>query len=455
MNNMQSPIATPTTAALRDRPFRFAMVTTFYPPYHFGGDAWMVRRLAHALARRGHAVDVIHDADAYRALSDKPPGEILDEPAGVRIHRLQSKFGFLSCLATQQLGRPVVHGRKIARLLAQADVIHYHNVSLVGGPGVLSLGDAIKLYTTHEHWLVCPTHVLWRHNRELCDGRQCLRCVLKHRRPPQLWRATNLLKNQCRHVDAFLAPSQSCADRHREFGFEREMTVLPNFLPDDLQEPAVTAPPPDAPADRPFFLFVGRLERIKGLQDVIPYFRAAGNSELWIAGTGSMEAELRQLAGGSPRVRFLGNQHQSQLRWLYEHALAVVLPSICYEVFPMVVLEAFRCGAPVIARNLGPYPEIIAASGGGLLFQSAEDLAAGLSRLAADRTLRRELGDAGRAAFRARWSETPVLKKYFEVIEGIAAGRDTDLCDRAAKDRGAAPEAFSMATDESGATAGR
>ena len=41
---------------------------------------------------------------------------------------------------------------------------------------VVELGDGIKLYTAHEHWLVCPMHVLWRHGRELCTGRQCLRC---------------------------------------------------------------------------------------------------------------------------------------------------------------------------------------------------------------------------------------------------------------------------------------
>ncbi len=39
---------------------RFAMITTFYPPHHFGGDAIFVQRLAQALARRGHSVDVIY-----------------------------------------------------------------------------------------------------------------------------------------------------------------------------------------------------------------------------------------------------------------------------------------------------------------------------------------------------------------------------------------------------------
>ena len=402
---------------------RFAMVTTFYPPFHFGGDAICVRLLTHALARRGHQVDVIHDVDAFRMLhrGAEPQPEI--QPKGVRVHPLRSRLGSLSCLATQQLGRPLVHGRRIRRILSQGfDVIHYHNISLVGGPGVLSYGHGIKLYTAHEHWLVCPSHVLWRHNRELCTGRECLRCVIRHHRPPQFWRSTKLLREQCKHVDAFCTPSQFCADKHREFGFDRDMVVLPNFLPDSahsVDEPAYT--PNDL--KRPFFLFVGRLENIKGLQDVIPLVTDDGPADLWIAGTGNDELQLRQLAQGRSGVRFLGQQSQEQLRDLYRRACAVIVPSICYEVFPMVVLEAFREGTPIIARNLGPYPEIIDASKGGLLFDTEEELRSSMHRLASDNDLRYELGNAGRQAFQNNWTESVVLECYLDLIDRIARTR--------------------------------
>jgi hypothetical protein len=47
------------------------MITTFYPPYNFGGDGIFVRQLSNELALRGHRVDVIHCIDAYRALSHR------------------------------------------------------------------------------------------------------------------------------------------------------------------------------------------------------------------------------------------------------------------------------------------------------------------------------------------------------------------------------------------------
>lgn len=403
---------------------RFAMVTTFYPPYHFGGDAQHVRLLAHALARRGHQVEVIHDVDAFRMLKPGVEPDPLPEPERVRIHSLSSRFGALSCLATQQLGRPLVHGNSIQRILSQGfDVIHFHNISLVGGPGVLAYGDGIKLYTTHEHWLVCPSHILWRHGRELCTGRQCLRCVLHHHRPPQLWRTTGMLQKQSEHVDAFCVPSRFSAAKHQEFGFNRSMQILPLFLPNG--SPASEDPPPPVGrvADRPFFLFVGRLEHIKGLQDVIPLFDDDSPADLWIAGSGNYESELRQLAGNRRCVRFLGAQTQERLRELYRGALAVVLPSICYEVFPMVILEAFREGTPVVARRLGPYPEIVAQSQGGLLFETRDELAHALSLLAHDDDLRTKLGQAGYQAFQTNWHEEVFLERYFALIHRIARER--------------------------------
>ena len=406
---------------------RFAMVTTFYPPYHFGGDGSAVRRLAHALARRGHRVDVIHDIDAFRTLGGRADPEPLSEPDGVRVHGLRSPLGLISCVATQQLGRPLVHGRTIRKILGEGfDVIHFHNISLVGGPTVFSCGAGIKLYTAHEHWLVCPTHVLWRHNREVCTGRECLRCVARYRRPPQIWRSTSLLRRQSEHVDAFLTLSHFSAQKHAEFGFDRPLTVIPPFLLEAEADIASEASPAPAAPVPPYFLFVGRLELIKGLQDVIPLFAGDGETEIWIAGSGSYESRLRQLAGSGRRVRFLGQQPPDRLRQLYRDAIALVVPSVSYEVFPTVVLEAFREGTPIVARRLGPFPEIVERSGGGLLFTTPDDLRRSLSSLAADRRLRDNLGDAAERAFKALWSEPVAMERYLDVIRDIARRRHLD-----------------------------
>ncbi len=332
----------------------------------------------------------------------------------------------LSPLLTHQAGRPIVNGRRIRRILerGQFDVINFHNVSLLGGPGILAAGGALKLYTAREHWLVCPTHALFRHQREPCDDRQCIRCSLNYRRPPQLWRYTGYLERRLHHVDAFIALTEFSRAKHREFGFPREMEVVPNLLSDDE---GTGYPDAGVPHDRPYFFCAGRLERLKGFDDVIALFRdGGGETDLLVAGRGDHEPGLRRLAGCSPRVRFLGRLATEELRPYYRHAIAHILPSRTFETFGITALESFREGTPVIARRIGPFPEVVEDSGGGLLFDGAKELRSAMRRVELDPSLRAALGEAGLRAYRERWSERAIVPRYLDVIgrAALASGRD-------------------------------
>src|SRR5215469_12343321 len=114
---------------------RFCMVTTFYPPFSFGGDATYVRALSRSIAARGHMVDVVHCLDAFRLLDQRPVEAEPEANSGIRVHRLRSAFGRLSPLITQQTGHPGLKSRALQRILSHDfDVVHFHNISLVGGP---------------------------------------------------------------------------------------------------------------------------------------------------------------------------------------------------------------------------------------------------------------------------------------------------------------------------------
>jgi glycosyltransferase involved in cell wall biosynthesis len=404
---------------------RFCHLTTFYPPYNFGGDGINVQRLCQALVRRGHHVTVVHDLDAFVALNDDPVPLPAPEPDGVEVVLLQRRLGKLSLLLTHQLGRPVLNGRKIARVLAGGnfDVIHFHNVSLVGGPGLLRMGSGTKLYTAHDHWLVCPTHVLWRHKREPCPARQCLRCVLRHGRPPQVWRYTGALERAAAHIDAFIALSDFSRVKHREFGFSAEMEVLPCFIPDpDAATAMASALPP--PHHRPYFLFAGRLEALKGVHEVVSLFQRYEEADLVIAGDGEQSSALAGLAAGCPRVRFLGRVSLPELERYYRHALAVIASSTGFETFGTVLIEAFRAGVPVIARQMGPFPEIVGLSQGGVLFSTPEELGAAVRRFQRDVGERERLGRNAYAAYQTHWSESAVLPRYLEIVHRAAQRRD-------------------------------
>lgn len=404
---------------------RFLMLTTFYPPHSFGGDAVGIQRLSRGLVKLGHHVTVVHDTDAYRVLTSgpMPQAPAHDNDEGVEVIRLSSAAPVASTLLTQQLGRPVVQGSRLQEIIDRGryDVINYHNVSLIGGPGLFQMaGDAVSAYMAHEHWLVCPTHVLWRHGRELCTGRECVKCTLAYHRPPQLWRFTGYLDRELDRVDTIIAMSEFSRAKHREFGLRQEMEVLPYFLPDPLPGEVLPHPEGASPHERPYFLFAGRLERIKGLDDVIPVFRDLPGAELLVAGDGTHAGALRGLAAGLPNVKFLGRIAPEELRRYYEHAIALIVPSECYETFGIVLIEAFRQGTPVIARRLGPFPEIVEGSGGGELFTTRDELLAAMTRLSHDGAHRAALAAAGYRAYVERWSERVVVPQYLDIIRRAA-----------------------------------
>jgi glycosyltransferase involved in cell wall biosynthesis len=394
------------------------MITTFYPPYSFGGDAIYVHRLCSELAARGHEVDVIHCADSYYLFNKRVSNPGFSRNPGVTQHKLRSRYGALSPFLSHQTGQPLLKSRRIEQVLAakRFHVIHFHNISLFG-PGVLCIEPsyaALKLYTAHDHWLVCPTNVLWKNGEHACDKPTCVSCCLRSHRPPQWWRHTRLLQEASAHVDRFLAPSQFCLEMHRRRGFDGPMEVLPELVP-------VTQRPVAGPRvhDRPYYLFVGRLEKLKGVQELLPHFAGDGPYDLLIAGAGGFEQALRRQAAGLQRVRFLGWIGQDEIGRYYRDALAALVPSLTYETFGIVLIEALAQGTPVVVNDLGALPEVVAQTGGGLVYRNGAELRAHLDTLAANAETREALGRAGRQAVFERYRPEMHLGNYEALISRL------------------------------------
>jgi glycosyltransferase involved in cell wall biosynthesis len=411
------------------RPLRFCMLTTFYPPWSFGGDGIQVQRLSEALAERGHEVTVVHSPDAYRSLGGRP-SHSAPEPPGVRVVSIEAGLGALSPLATYLSGRPLLTRGKLRRALeGPFDVLHFHNPSLLGGPALLRMGAGVKVYTLHEQWLICPTHVLWKYQKRVCEKPDCVRCTISHGRPPQPWRRGRLLERSLVGLDALIAPSDTSARLHERFAGLVHIERLDHFLPD----PGTVPGPEESPgSDRPpYFLFAGRLELIKGVEGLIDSFRGRAE-DLLIAGSGSQEAALRRHAADIPNVRFLGWLGERQLDPIYRNALALVLPTLGHESFPLVMLEAFSRAKPVVARRFGAHGEILARSGAGLTYLTKAELAEALDRLAGDPGLRGELGGLGRREYERRWRPEAHFARYFALLAQRARVRgESELADAA------------------------
>lgn len=395
------------------------MVTTFYPPFHFGGDATYVRALALALADRGHEVTVIHCEDAFR-LNGQGAENLVAQDSAVKVHRLKSRAGPWSPLLTQQLGRPALKSAKLREVLEEGfDVVNFHNISLIGGPGVLKLSKApATIYTLHEHWLLCATHIFWKNNERACDGRQCIRCSLKSGIPPQLWRYTNLLSDSLTNIDQFIAPSEFTATAHRDFfnikaDIKTDIEVIPLFssLSPDSK--------PQRDTDELEFLYVGRMTASKGVDELVASFARWPQFRLTVIGSGELLQPLRERFSATDNIRFIGSVEQNELIEHYQRAQALILPSLAPETFGLTVVEAFACGTPAIVRIAGGNRETIDQSGAGYLYTDEASLKAAIDKFAQDDTLRHELGQRARAAYEAYYTQNHHVEKYLNLVDTL------------------------------------
>jgi len=416
---------------------RFLLLNTFYPPYSFGGDAIYVWRLANALASDGHLVDVLHCADSYELLAGPPSASSLPSHRNVSVYPLRSYPRALAPIAAHQTGFPLGRGKQItdAMRYKHYDVIHFNNISMFG-PGILRTNSApgtVKLYTVLEYWLVCAQHTLWKFDHRTCDRAQCLQCVVRAHRPLQLWRYTNLIDRMAAMVDRFLAPSEAVARIHAQRGFGYPMESLPLFT---------EVPNGDAlaglvrPIDQPYFLFVGRLEAIKGPQTLLAAWRSRPGADLVIVGDGTLMSQIKGWVGTDPRIHLMGHLAQPELSRFYHHAIACIVPSLFEEPFGLTAIEALAHRTPVIAHRVGGLQEIVEESAGGILYDTNDELNEAMNKLLADRALRDELGERGYRACIERWSRPAHLRRYYRIIEEVASTRGRSIDQQSPPGRG-------------------
>jgi glycosyltransferase involved in cell wall biosynthesis len=401
---------------------KFCMVTSFFGSHSLGGDAVYIDRLSRALLRRGHQVHVAFSSSAYKILPDRLPLRSYQTPPGLVLHDLGGGIGgYANALWAHQTGGSLCFANRLESLLDnhQFDVIHLHNISLLGGRGLsasLRRRAALKLTTMHDYWWFCPQSLLGKNGARVCEEPACFTCSLLARRPPQLWRRKLWFNQTAEAVDAVLFPSRSALEIYQAKGFEHPRQYV---LPGMLDGEGTSGDEPPAPSPAPYFAAAGRLVLQKGFQTLIPLMRHLPGVQLRIAGAGPAERHLHRLAHGLPNVQFLGLFDHGQIRSLFLGARAVMMPSLFPETFGLVMAEALSLGAPVIARDLGSLSELARACSGGLLYENDEQLLGHMRALACDEALRERLGREARASVPRVWFEEEHTRAYLDILSEL------------------------------------
>jgi glycosyltransferase involved in cell wall biosynthesis len=271
-------------------------------------------------------------------------------------------------------------------LRERPDIVHVHNTFVMVSPSIYwACRDARVpvVQTLQNYRLLCPgalflrddkvceecmEHGVWRGVRYGCyRGSRAATAVVA-----AMLSTHRILGTWSRQIEYYLAPTEFGRRKFIEGGLPAErMLVKPNCVQPD---------PGEGNGDRSYALFVGRLSPEKGLRTLLAAWASLRVSiPLLIVGDGPLRQELEEYARqhSLASVRFLGRLNGQETMAKMKGARSLVFPSECYEGLPMTVIEAFACGTPVIASNMGAMQELIANGRTGLHFTpgDAEDLA--------------------------------------------------------------------------------
>ena len=262
-------------------------------------------------------------------------------------------------------------------------VAFVHNVYPLISPSLYHTLHALRVpivQVVHDFRPFCPNGWFY------IDGEICERCkfgnylhAVKHRCYKDSYilsalysasLAGNRMAGMTDKVAAYVCLTNFYRQKMLEVGLpEKKLFIRPNFI-----DPAAFAPDRSSPGSGEYALYLGRLSSEKGPLTVLRAFEKLPDVPLKIVGTGPLEAEMKQYIRDKNlvNVEMVGFKSGADKWQMIKNALFAIIPSECYENFPMVSLEYFSGGRPIIASNLGGLPHIVEEDKTGMLYRPGD-----------------------------------------------------------------------------------
>lgn len=360
---------------------------------------------------------VVHN----RYVSTSPSGEnaVVDEEmaqlqaSGREVHSyIRSSDELQGVRSRVSLAVSPIYAHRASRDLAdlidarRPDVLHLHNPFPLISPWVVRVAQSRGVpvvQTVHNYRHVCVAGSLFR------DGQVCQDCVGKRVGWPAVVHgcyrgsrvqsvpmvaAQTVHRPTWRGVDRFLVLTRFMAERLAVLGVDPERLVV---------RPTATADPGAPGAGGSGFVYVGRLTEEKGVRLLVEAWQQSGlgrERQLTIVGDGPLAEFCRGAAETTPGLQVVGRLAADEVDAVIASSRALVAPSLWFEGFPRVVVEAFSHGTPVIATRIGSLAEVVDDLVGWSVEPTASELAASFLSAAA------EDGAAKRVAARQRYLDT-------------------------------------------------
>jgi glycosyltransferase involved in cell wall biosynthesis len=323
--------------------------------------------------------------------------------------------------------------------IEKPDIVHIHNpVAMSISVAKVARRHGCKIVQTfHGYNFECPKGSLYRRSGVVCSNPLPICKVYKR-----------VFRNIIQDHSSMIALNSFVRERMIKAGYDpAEIDVIPGtvtsiefygsrydpakieVIPNNLQESHKTFLSRSRNKE---ILFVGRMVKAKGvhvLLNALAKVKKTFNGQFVVnlIGDGEDKAYFESQARSlGVNANFLGNVSDRVLHKHYKEACAVVIPSLWCELFPVVVLEAMSHGKPVIASNIGGFPDLVLHGQTGLLFEPANEdaLASCIKTLLAEEELASKMGHNALEML-PKFSDTNHLKKLMSLYNKVMLLRDS------------------------------
>ncbi|OIO18659.1 MAG: hypothetical protein AUJ23_03165 [Candidatus Magasanikbacteria bacterium CG1_02_32_51] len=344
---------------------KICLIHNLYEPYARGGAEQVVKITIDFLLSKGHKVVLI---------TSTPNQAEIVEKNNLKIYYLKQKNIFLYFDLHQHnfVCKFIWHifdmfnffiATKVKNILKKEkpEVVHTHNLMGLSFliPQTIKKLEIKHIHTVHDVQLVEPSGIIlkakektWRYNGWFIKIH-----IL-------------LMEKLVGSPDIVISPSQFLLNFYKEKGFfeNSKFKLLINPLTFNLVNNF------GKEKHEGFnFLYLGQIEKHKGIFELVKVFKNIKNAKLHIVGDGSQLEELKKQFQNFDNVKFYGRIGREDLPEIFAKIDVTIFPSICYENYPTVIFESFCFAVPVLASNHSSLSEFIKVGENGWLFDMEKE----------------------------------------------------------------------------------